>query len=206
MASLRLDSVLLSGLGSNSHLLVFVDCQRCPCRKPVVKLFFYPKTMAGTKIDVENVSKFLSLFNDCDGIITIQCILKDFSDVQKEFSEEQLTNIEIFENALMQLHWVLDALDQCELEISQFKPSSMKRKNDDEATEESKEGVGLLSHLDEEKIIFQLFFGKMICAGISDMKRNYYVTNSCVRQTISVILFRSRWISVHERKARKKRE
>ena len=96
--------------------------------------------MAGTKIDVENVSKYLSLFNDCDGTFTIQSILKDFSDNQKEFTKEQVTNIELFENALMQLHWVLDALNQCELEICEFKPSSKKRKKDEESTEELKEG------------------------------------------------------------------
>ena len=101
--------------------------------------------MAGTKIDVQLVSTFLNLFNAVDGVVTIQNIVIDFSDTQAEFTEAQLKEIETFESALTQLHWVLDALDQCEIEISEFKPSSRKRKNYGEDKEESKEGCCLCS-------------------------------------------------------------
>ena len=81
-----------------------------------------PKRDAGPQL------KFLGLFNSCNGVVSMRDILGDISMEKSEFTELQQLEIENFETALMQMLWVLAALDQCENEINEYSKSWKKRK------------------------------------------------------------------------------
>ena len=83
------------------------------------------------QVDVDLVFDFLQKFNQFNGILPIDSVVKDLKSEQQYFSVDQICQIERLEDAIMYLRWVSRALEICEAEIDVLSRSfviSRKRK------------------------------------------------------------------------------
>lgn len=96
--------------------------------------------MAGTRVDIALVTIYLDLFNTSDGMFKIESIIPGFQRDRDHLTDEQMTALEQFEDATVQLHWVLDALRQCNNEFGKYVRMDRKRKEREE--EDLDDGAG----------------------------------------------------------------
>lgn len=121
-------------------------------------------------IDLDLVNKFLGLFHSCNGVISMKDIVTEVSPGKREFTESQQSEIETFETALMQMHWVVAALDQCENEIKEYSNSSKKRKT-------SEGGINL--NVSKGEDFLSRFFDHPDSLHLNELRFLFYIISTC---------------------------